>query len=161
MDNTRIDITLPDGSEYTRKVMPNGEVRTRMRFSDGTITTITEAADWKPDDASELPWQEAHCHLGLTEVYTLLGGWAQFISLKPNICVSRLEVPGTTVTFDPYISHVVLLGPKAKIHTLLFGEKVPNSEKNNSDWWPAEDDFFEVIKTEKAVAEHVARASFK
>ncbi len=132
-----------------------------MRFSDGPTTAVTQAADWTPDDVSELPWQDPHFHVGLTEVYTLMSGWAQFIWLQPNIGVSRLDVPGTTITFQPGTPHLVLLGPNAEISTTLFGEKVGNPDQNNSDWWPVKESFFSAIKGEKEVAEHVARASFK
>ena len=161
MGKPRTDITLPDESTYTRKVMPNGEERTRMRFATGPATVITRSPDWKPNDGNDLPWQEAHYHEGLTEVYILMRGWAQFIWLNPKAGVSRLEVPGTTLTFQPRIPHLVLLGPGAEISTLLFGLSVPNYERNNNDWWPVPKNFFDKIKVEKAVVEKVARASFK
>lgn len=161
MGNPRTDITLPDGSTYTRKVMPNGEERTRIRFATGHATVITRSPDWKPKAGAELPWQEAHYHAGLTEVYTLISGWAQFIWLNPNVGVSRLDTPGTTLTFQRGVSHLVLLGPSAEISTLLFGLGVPNYERSNNDWWPAPEDFFAKIEGKKAVADKVTRASFK
>ena len=141
--------------------MPNGEERTRMRFANGSATVITRSPSWEPTDDDELPWQEAHYHAGMTEVYTLVRGWAQFIWLNPKVGVSRLDSPGTTLTFQPGVSHLVLLGPGAEISTLLFGLGVPNYERSNNDWWPAPERFSTVIKNEKAVAEKVARASFK
>jgi hypothetical protein len=161
VEKPRIDKTLEDGSVYTRKTMPNGEERTRMRFAVGPATVITRSSDWKPKDGTELPWQEAHYHAGLTEVYTLISGWAQFIWLNPNVGVSRLDTPGTTLTFQRGVPHLVLLGPGAEISTLLFGLSVPNHERGNNDWWPVAENFFTKIEGEKAVAEKVARATFK
>jgi len=132
----------------TEKYMANGEVRKRVKYPGGTSFSLTKAADWKPEDG--LPWQDAHCHKGLTEVYTLLSGIIVFIHRKDikqsKFSMDWLNVPGQTIAFNPLNYHVVLLGPNAVISTQLFGSGVPNSNRKNNDWWPADENFMKEAK---------------
>ncbi len=139
-DLKREDMNLFLGGRYNRKYMENGEIRTRLVLPDGTRMSHTEMGTYDMY-AGNLPWQEAHFHRGLIESYTLVTGWAHFIYGQPPLSTCHLIEPGQTIKFLPGVPHVVLLGPGAKIITNLFGAPVENSERNNEDWWPADNTF--------------------
>lgn len=122
------------------KVMKNGEVRKRARYADGTTTTVTTAAMWEPD-MGVLPIQDPHTHCGLIEQYTLIKGWVAYFTQVPADPRQLKTVvhhrPGETITFRPGEDHAVLIGPGAKISTLLFGQPVQNDNRKGDDWWPS------------------------
>ena len=142
----------------TRKQMQNGEVRERVTFTDGTVVSRTTAALWLLEDG--IPWQEAHYHVGLTESYVLVEGWAWFITCE-GLCTKRDELvrPGESITFVPTVPHVVVLGPGAKIITTQFGEPVLNTEKSNREWYPASEEILPLLKEEKNIVEYLIRCS--
>ncbi len=138
----RTDEELPDGSVYTNKVMSNGEIRTRMVFTNGVSVSQTKAENWSAG-LGDMPWQDAHYHGGLIEVYTNIEGISVYVWQEEggSVLHSILEEPGETLVFKARVPHIVLLGPKARISTLLFGDPVGNSGRKNNDWWPVADDF--------------------
>ena len=128
-------------AQVTQKVMPNGEVRTRMKLPDGLSTTITHMPNWKWED--DIPWQEAHFHKGLTEDYLVLAGWVCIMVLSDNDvsyvrCLHHHYVPNAKahVRIDSGIPHCVLLGPDAVLSTVIRGVSIGNASKNGNDWWP-------------------------
>ncbi|MCA9359214.1 hypothetical protein KC926_03345 [Candidatus Kaiserbacteria bacterium] len=123
------------------KKMENGERRTILVFEKGLSVIITEAVSW--GSAEDYPWQDGHVHHGLTESYTLISGWAIFLQVQEggSLIKRTLDVPGETITFEPGVPHKVLLGPAAVISTHKFGQGVPNPDRKNNDWWPADDLF--------------------
>jgi hypothetical protein len=139
-DTKREDMDLFYGGHYTRKYMENGEIRTRLVLPDGTRLSYTEMCDYGAFSGN-LPWQEAHLHKGLTEQYTLVDGWAYFIFEHDAAATSFCTKVGQTIQFAPGVPHMVVLGPKAKLITQLFGTPVPNPERKDSDWWPADSTF--------------------
>jgi mannose-6-phosphate isomerase-like protein (cupin superfamily) len=143
----------------TRKKMHNGEVRERITFADGLVTSRTTAACWLVEDG--IPWQEAHYHMGLTEVYVLLTGWAWFITFDGEM-IKRDELvkPGETITFKQNVPHVVVLGPGAQICTTQFGESVPNPNKNNKDWYPATEEVLLLLEQEQEIVGYLIRCSY-
>lgn len=148
-DVKREDIKLFHGGRYTKKFMENGEVRTRLVVSDGTRMSHTEMCDYDIS-AGDLPWQDAHLHQGLIEQYTLIEGWAYFISEYDAAVTSHCTRIGETIKFAPGVPHVVLLGPNAKITTVLFGTPVPNPERKGEDWWPADNMFVEAAALQQS-----------
>lgn len=156
----RIDEELPSGVAFTRKVMENGEIRERVKFPDGTSISQTTAENW-PLDTPDLPWQDPHSHGGLVEVYTLIKGLAAFIwkDGKAPSCL-LLREPGATISFLPQVPHLVLLGPEARISTLLFagpGGPMSNPYRKGNDWWPASLEFVREIAETKLAVEHLIR----
>ena len=148
----RVDEELPDGTLYTKKVMENGEERTRIIFPGGMSISTTVADDWSPQ-LKVMPWQDPHFHGGyvaeggLTEVYTQVEGWSAYIWQGENGVLARviLDKAGETINFKPRVPHRVLLGPKAAISTQVFGVPVGNPDRKNNDWWPAQDDFMRKV----------------
>ena len=138
----RSDFTF-NGGVFTHKVMPNGETRTRVKFGDGLVSTVARMPEWTWNDG--LPWQEAHSHKGLTEVYRLISGWAIVGKLHPQFAdrnapwylgVAMTMFENQVLAFDPNEVHIVLLGPRATMHTTLTGVPKGNPERNENDWWP-------------------------
>ena len=145
-DGQRVDRELDGGAVYTKKVMPNGEVRERVKLTSGLFASETRAKKWSFGD--EQPWQNAHFHKGRTEVYTLVSGWALFM-YRRNGSTTKAKVlrnDGSTICFYPGEEHRVLLGPEAVIFTIVFGEPVGNPKRKNNDWWPASDDFVQSLR---------------
>lgn len=156
MVNPRTDELLKDGSAYTYKTMPNGEERRRIHFSDGPTASITTQINWVPD-GEPLPWQAAHYHMGLFETYLLVSGWVYVVWIDQNVKTSCLKEPGQTLTFKPAIQHLVLPGPKSVILTSTYGDLVPNPDRGNNDWWPAEEDFSVRAVGERTIVESIVR----
>jgi hypothetical protein len=139
----------------TQKLMPNGEVRTRMKFPSGITMTMTEMPDWKWQEGEPAPVQEGHYHKGLTEVYYVLNGWMLYVGqVFPHINIHVVE-QGETVTFHPCEPHIVLLGPEAIIQTTSHGLSEGNADKKGLDWWPVKSDYSNVQFTEGSL--NVAR----
>lgn len=160
MGDSRIDMTLPDGSVFTQKAMPNGEERRRVRFFGGPSISVTKELDWKPSRES-LPWHDAHFYGGLTKTYILISGWVYFLWTDPNVKARCMDEGGQTITFEPGVPHLVLPGPLSEILTSKYGDPLfnPNHPKKN-DWWPVEEDFNNLVKHEKAIAEGIVRTKF-
>lgn len=159
----RIDEELPSGVIFTKKVMDNGEIRSRIKMPDGTIVTHTKAKDWSLG-VREMPWQTAHLHEGLTEVYTQMEGWSAYIwkdgkDGNEKLFLTILRDPGVTVTFLPQVPHVVLLGPNAFISTQLFGDTVGNPNRKGNDWWPVTEEFAQELIMKKQALEKIIRGS--
>ncbi len=123
-------------AKVTRKVMSNGEIRTRIKFPNGITMTMTEMPDWKWQDEAPAPVQDGHYHKGLTEVYYVLKGWMLYVGLIASTRDIHVVEQGETVTFHPNMPHMVLLGPEAIIQTTKYGSSVGNPERKGSDWWP-------------------------
>ena len=159
MEDFRIDIPLPDGSAFTRKVMPNGEARTRMQFQEGPATCVTTGPDWLPGN-NPLPWQEAHFHHGLLETYVLVCGWVYLLWIDPNVKTRCMDEPGQTITFEPGVPHIVLPGPNSVILSSTYGDTFPNPDRGYKDWWPVKKSFSKQAKAEIAIAEGIVRTKF-
>jgi len=134
----RIDDVLPDGVVYTKKQMANGETRIRFKMPDGSSISLTKMGLYVPE-AGNMPWQDAHYHKGLAEVYTQITGWSLHAWLlfdDKTLLWGIMDKPGQTRTFFPLTQHVMLLGPGASVSTQTFGDPVGNPERKNNDWWP-------------------------
>lgn len=135
---------------YTEKVMENGEVRYRFMSGGGLSFSKTIASDWVITD--DMPWQNPHRHgslcqvNGSVEVYTQVSGWLFYVFEEGlEMHFGFLDCQGETITFQPGVEHIVLLGPKAVISTQRFSSEL--YQKN--DWYPASEDFvsnFQKIK---------------
>lgn len=129
---------MVDGVLITRKKMPNGETRTRMKLPDGTATIFTEMEEYSWDKSS-LPWQEPHFHKGLTECYLVVKGLVCVIDFfsdnkKPPRC-TRYTI-GQHFKMWPGQAHCILLSPSAILQTTRYGSPIGNPEKEGKDWWP-------------------------
>ncbi len=136
----RKDVDLGFGN-VTRKVMLNGEVRTRMKLPNGITITTTEMPYWDAKDG--VPWQAEHFRKGLTEDYVLLRGWSIIVSHNlhgtNDVRIIRAEnAPYNHVHIPSGFSHIVLLGPEAVMSTTTFGTPDANPECNGNDWWVGE-----------------------
>ena len=127
------------GVDVTKKVMPNGEKRTRIGLPGGMAISITEMVVYSLD-ISPLPWQNAHFHKGLTEDYLVLKGWAFFASSFSGEA-PRYEMChiGSHIRVDPERAHCVLLGPGTLLQTTVHESPIGNPEKKGNDWWPCFD----------------------
>jgi hypothetical protein len=140
---TREDREFGEGYVYTKKVMKNGEKRSRLKLPDGTSVSKTIAKKWSAA-TKNMPWQDAHFHGGrakqggLVEVYTQLSGWSVYVWKDRFTLYYQLsDQPGEEITFEPRVQHVVLLGPQAIIKTHRSGTPVGNPSRKGNDWWPA------------------------
>lgn len=132
--NERVDLSFCGGT-VTRKVMPNGETRTRMKLNDGPTTTITEIPRWKWSEC--VPVQEGHFHRGLTEIYVVLKGWMLYVGpVVPAGYEIQVVERHRMVTFTPGEPHLILLGPDAVIQTTTTGSRMCNLDRLGQDWWP-------------------------
>lgn len=138
-DSNRKDRTveiIPGYSiDFTRKVMPNGEERERIKYPDGSTLITTKQGPWE----SDVPWQPGHQHIGRFENYILLKGFMLFVfQLGPydRIETRYYEKAGDSISFNPPVPHMVLLGAHTIIKTLQFGDPIGNPDRKNDDWWP-------------------------
>jgi len=101
--------------------MRNGELRFRLRNSDGNDYIRTEATKTSG-------WQKAHFHRALQETYIVERGWmaiAEKISSGISLAVYRAN---DVVTTKPHIVHNVYLPSNAIIHT------VKHAASGAGDW---------------------------
>jgi mannose-6-phosphate isomerase-like protein (cupin superfamily) len=133
----RADVELPGGGRFTLKKMGNGEERRRIVSPAGTRLSETIASDWVKGDG--FPWQDAHYHKGRTEHYIVQSGWVTFLFQKEHdhffIGWETLN-EGASLVFPPQTPHIVLMGPRAVMTTVLTGTGIGNPERNGEDWWP-------------------------
>lgn len=169
--NQRIDIPFPGGI-LTRKSQPNGEIRTRLKFDGGYVTTVTEIGKWNWWDGAP-PWQEGHSHRGLSEVYFVLEGWVVVVKgsdITGDRYIANVVGVGESVHFHPGEEHFVLPGPLSVFQTMILGTPEGNPEKAGNDWWPAlaehqaglrsfDEDAFERAKSFKKVLRENLRPS--
>lgn len=121
-------------AEVTRKVMPNGEIRIRVRLPGDISTSITYMPVWQWQNGA--PVQEGHYHRGLTEVCLVVTGWMLCVSdvIQDGYYFNIVE-KGEVVTFTPFSHHLVLLGPETIIQTTMHGPAVGNPEVQDLDRW--------------------------
>lgn len=160
----RIDTAFPGGT-FTHKLMPNGEARSRIVFDDGLATIVTRMPEWMWE-GGVLPWQECHCHKGLTETYTILQGWAIVVEhdrifderqspMYRGLVMSSAD--NEIVKIYPGESHIVLLGPGAVLQTVLTGMPIGNPDKGGQDWWLGAESMVEWIR-EQTSSDSIKRA---
>jgi hypothetical protein len=97
--------------------MPNGELRFRLRKSDGTAYIRTEASEVGG-------WQKSHYHKSVRETYIVQRGWialAEAASKGPRVRIFR---SGDLFTTQPGVIHNIYMSGKSVIHTVKHGEAI-------------------------------------
>jgi hypothetical protein len=95
--------------------MPTGEFRFRLRHSDGTAYSRTEAADHGG-------WQNSHTHRSIRETYIVQRGRMALAELVDGALKMRVFGPDEICTTEPNISHNVYLFRGSVIHSVKHGE---------------------------------------
>ncbi len=111
--------------------MPNGELRFRLKKSDGSAYIRTEASD-------SGAWQKSHFHNNVRETYIVQRGWIAYaakIEQKRRIEIYR---DGELFTTQPGIIHNVYMSSNSAIHTVKHGvslseDRITNSETKEFD----------------------------
>lgn len=107
------------------ELMPNGEKRFRIKWSDMSGVNITNSSN-SPN------WQNAHYHKSCKELYVVQKGKI-IIALLKNDNVEYKELKsGETITIDPLISHNVYMFENSMTYVIKFGEISEN------DWYADE-----------------------
>ena len=123
--------------EVTGKVMPNGEVRRRLKLPEGTSFNHTVAGN-------EGGWQNAHFHKGLFETQVVISGKMAVATEIENGTASHkvhIYVPGDVYTSVKGEAHNVYLYPLSVIATVTHGEPIGNPENKGNDWYAASTEF--------------------
>jgi hypothetical protein len=102
--------------------MPNGELRFRLKHSDGTAYSRTEATE-------DSGWQNSHYHRSILETYIVQRGRMALAELVDGALKMRVFGRGEICTTEPNISHNVYLFRGSVIHTVKHGEG-----GNAADW---------------------------
>jgi hypothetical protein len=95
--------------------MPNGELRFRLKHSDGTAYSRTEATETSG-------WQNSHTHRSIRETYIVQRGRMALCELLDGALRMRVFGRGEICTTEPNISHNVYLFRGTVIHTVKHGE---------------------------------------
>lgn len=144
----RSDSECPNGQfDATVKPMGNGAAVFRQRILvPGTFTkrtSVTVADHW--DDPDNPPWEEAHCHKGLTEGYWVTKGGIIVVT-EPvgdrGVCSAQLLRMGESITFEPDVCHNVLPSSESEFVVFQGGTPVLNTGMDNpQDRFPKELNF--------------------
>jgi hypothetical protein len=102
--------------------MPNGELRFRLKHSDGTAYSRTEATE-------NSGWQNSHFHRSIRETYIVQRGRMALAELVDGTLKMRVFERSEICTTEPNISHNVYLYRDSVIHTVKHGEG-----GNAADW---------------------------
>lgn len=94
--------------------MANGEIRFRLRKSDGTAYIRTEAG-------LTSGWQNSHFHEHVLETYIVQSGWIAFAELIDSELFLCIYGANESVVSRPGIIHNVYLPSHAVIHTVKHG----------------------------------------
>lgn len=104
--------------------MDNGELRFRLKKSDGSAYIRTESpATSRPEDG----WQNAHYHNKFKETYIVQSGWMVYAELFEDRPRYYKYSAGELFTTPPNVIHNVYLPPGAVIHTVKHGEATGES----------------------------------
>ncbi|MCZ7399333.1 MAG: hypothetical protein O8C62_06570 [Candidatus Methanoperedens sp.] len=103
------------GISTSHHQMPNGELRFRLRKSDGTAYIRTEAT-------SEGAWQSSHYHNRVRETYIVQKGWIAYAELIDGKRRLSSFQAGELFTTQPSVIHNVYMPGNAVIHTVKHGE---------------------------------------
>ncbi|MGB9115021.1 hypothetical protein [Bradyrhizobium sp.] len=95
--------------------MANGELRFRLKHSDGTAYIRTEATN-------SSGWQKSHYHRTVRETYIVQRGRMALAELIDGALKMRVFGPSEICTTEPNISHNVYLYRDSVIHTVKHGE---------------------------------------
>lgn len=102
------------GISAAHQQMDNGELRFRLKKSDGTAYIRTEAGEHGA-------WQESHFHNHVNETYIVQSGWIAFAEQNGNDFQITLYRPGECFTTKPNIIHNVYMSANSVIHTVKHG----------------------------------------
>lgn len=103
--------------------MPNGELRFRLRSSDGTAYIRTQSV---PGSG----WQRSHYHNAVLETYIVQKGRMVLVEWRDNKAIfMEFSVRSPIVTTQPGIAHNVYLFSDSVIHTVKHGPS-----EGHSDW---------------------------
>lgn len=101
------------------EIMPNGESRYRLMGGDGSGYIRTES-----NKVGE--WQKSHVHTKLQEMYIVQTGWMAIAECIHDTISLKIYTSGQWVVSRPGIIHNVYLPANTIIHTVKFGEIIPN-----------------------------------
>jgi hypothetical protein len=100
---------------------PEGELRFRLKKSDGTAYIRTEAEIGG--------WQQSHFHRHVLETYVVQSGWMALGELVSGELRLAIVEPGQVVTTRPNVIHNVYLPKGAVIHTVKHGSAVEDDRE--------------------------------
>jgi mannose-6-phosphate isomerase-like protein (cupin superfamily) len=116
--------------------MDNGEIRARLMVGASGYIWTESPKDQKPT------WQNAHYHMGVRETYIVERGMMAMVEqARDGSRTMQLYKQYDVVTTMPSVAHNVYLFPGSAIHTVKHGTAVPNPERGDADWYPADVDF--------------------
>ena len=109
------DAAKRHGITTCHQEMDNGELRFRLRKSDGSAYVRTESS---PLGA----WQNSHYHENIRETYIVQKGWIAYAELIEGERVINVYEAGELFTTKPHVIHNVYMPANAVIHTVKYGE---------------------------------------
>jgi hypothetical protein len=114
-----------------------------------------KAEDWS--EADNPPWQNAHRHMSLLEVYTVVSGWMLVVYKDSNsdhvVKLLTTETGNNSITILPRIAHNVLLGPGAEIVVWQQGDI--DRKISKFDRLPAPDFDFDYTQLEGIITDRL------
>lgn len=117
-----LDKSLQDqGISVGFEKMPNGELRFRLKSSDGSAYIRTESSE-------SSGWQNSHYHHGIQETYIVQQGWMVLAEWIDNAVVFTKFTESQITTTKPMVPHNVYLPASTVIHTVKHGST------SKSDW---------------------------
>lgn len=102
------------GISTLHQTMDNGELRFRLKKSDGTAYIRTEAGDIGA-------WQNSHFHKSVRETYIIQSGWIAYAEERAGQPVLKVYTEGEIFTTRPSVVHNVYMAANAVVHTVKHG----------------------------------------
>lgn len=103
------------GIDTKHHIMDNGELRFRLKGSDGSAYIRTEAS-------ADSGWQNSHYHTSIKELYLVQSGWILFAELFDDKIVIKKYMAEQFCITQPGVPHNVYLAPNTIMHTIKFGD---------------------------------------